>query len=484
MFRIKLALRYLWGRRLRTVLTTLSIILGVMAIFGLNGMLPAIEDSFRHGLMVSANQVDLTVTSETRGTFDTRLVDTVRETPGVAYATGSLVRPIILPPAQAPPTTDGLPLNSLMLSGLELASAGKVRPLSLVEGRLLEDGDGNAILISDNLAGRTGLGPGDTLLLPAASGTTGFEIVGIVSGQPMIGAEETHVPLAAAQELLNLPGQINTIEALFAPGSDAEAIRQAVLAELGSGYKLGGNQALAEVQQFMDMGAPIFTSVGVLALAMGGFIIFNTFRTIVVERQRDIGMLRSVGASRRTILGLILTESLLQGVIGTVVGLAVGYLFVVGLLAAVNPIWEQRLGLSLGEPYFSAQTYALSIGLGLGVTLVGGLFPARSASRVSPLEALRPSLGEVTWSVARKRAIWGVALIVLALLGLVSGNMGLSSLGVLLFLAGLVLVAPALIQPISKVFGNLLTLAFARKGRSPRATWCASPAARRSLPRP
>ena len=70
----------------------------------------------------------------------------------------------------------------------------------------------------------------------------------------------------------------------------------------------------------------LFNAFGFLALFMGGFIIFNTFRTLVAERRRDLGMLRAVGASRRMIIGLILTEGLVQGGVGTLLGMLVGYL--------------------------------------------------------------------------------------------------------------------------------------------------------------
>lgn len=463
-FQIQLALRYLSGRKFRTLLTTLAIILGVMVIFGLNGMLPAMEDSFRQNLMASANQVDLTVTSETRGVFDSSLVERVRNTPGVARVTGSLVRTIVLPPADAPKTESGQPVNLFMLNGVDPVSAAEVRPLSLAEGRFLTAEDGNAILISANLARKTGLGLGDTLRLPSASGVTPFKIVGVVSGRPVAGTEELYVLLAAAQELFNLPGQISTIEALFAPGSDLAAVRQAVLDNLGSGYKLGGNEAGTELMAALQMGEFAFNMFGVMALAMGGFIIFNTFRTIVVERRRDIGMLRSVGASRRTVLGLILTESLIQGVIGTAIGMVAGYLLVTGLLAALAPIWKEYVHFPLGSPSFSTLTYSLAIGLGVGVTLLGGLLPALSASRIPPLEAMRPSLGEIGGQVMGKRAVWGAGLMVLALAGLVSGNLSLSSLGVILFLAGLVMAGPALVRPVSTAFGRLLYPIFAPEG--------------------
>lgn len=474
-FQIKLALRYLSRRKWRSVLTTLSIVFGVMILFGMNGLLPAVEGSFRQNLMASTGLVDLTVTSEARGVFDAGQVDVVRRTDGVLHATGSLVRTVILPAMQASEQQDAAQVNTLIVNGLDPDSALDVRPLTLAEGRFLEKADENVILVSTSLADVLALGLGDGLRLPSASGMTEFEIIGIVARSPVPGAENVYMPLAAAQALLNLPGQINTIEALFAPGAQADEVRKAVLHNLGSGYKLGGLEVMPELTQFIEMGEYVFVMFGVLALAMGAFIIFNTFRTVVTERRRDIGMLRAVGASRRSVLGLMLTETLLQGVIGTAVGMAAGYVFIAGLLAAINPVFEQRLQFSLGKPSFTPQTYVLSIGLGVGMTLLGGLYPALSASRVAPLEALRPLPPEVGEGSSRKRVLAGAALIVLAMLGLVSGNVGLSSLGVTLFLVALVVIAPALVRPISSILGRLLALAFAREGHLARGNLVRQP---------
>jgi putative ABC transport system permease protein len=462
-FQIRLALRYLWERKLRTVLTTLAIVLGVTIIFGLNGLAPAILDSYRQNLMITTAQVDLTISSQTRGPFDAGRVEVVRTTPGVAYASGSLSRVVALP---TPLSGQGAQnAGSLVLTGLDLATAEQVRSFPLVAGRSLREGDSNVLLISEALTGLTGLQVGDTIHLPSASGTTEFEVVGLLAGHPLAGTEEIYAPLAAVQTVFNLPGQINTIEAIFEGSADGEAVRQAVLAALGPGYKVGRNEGGAEMMAMVNMMRPALTMIGVLALAMGGFIIFNTFRTVVVERRRDIGMLRAVGASRRTVLGIVLAESLLQGVIGTVAGMAAGYLLVSGLVAAISPMWEEMLPFPLGQPSFSPQVWALSVGLGVGVTLIAGLQPALSASRVPPLEALRPSVREVARQFAARRAIWGGIVVVVAVVGLVSGNLALAGLGSVLFLAGLALVAPALVQPVARVFGRLTALIFAREAQ-------------------
>jgi putative ABC transport system permease protein len=459
----KLALRYLLGRKMRTLLTTLAIVFGVM-IFGLNGALPAVRDSFRQTIMTASDQVDLTLTSEIRSAFSEKSLERVLAAEGVAYAAGSLSRPVILPASRPLQAVVGQPVSSLFVTGIDPERAYSLHTFPLAAGRLIESSDSNAMLISEYLAEKTGLGLGDQISLPSASGQMNLTILGVIKARPNTGLEEVFISLPDAQVLFNLPGQITTIEALFTSGANPAIVQEAVLENLGHGYKVGGGQVGNELLAVLEMGELIFYLFGTFALSMGGFIIFITFRTVVIERRRDIGMLRAVGASRRTILGLIFAESLLQGVVGTTLGLVAGYLLVNSLIAAMRPMWESQIHTPMGNPSFGPQIYIPAIFMGIGITLLAGLLPARAAARISPLDALRPSLGESTWQAAGKRALIGGGLIGLALLALLTRQIGLISLGALLFLVGLVLIAPALVHPIAAVFGKVLALTFAREG--------------------
>jgi len=453
---LTLAYRYLQGRKLRTFLTTLAIVLGVAMIVAVNGLIPAMMTSFKQNMLAAAGVVDLSVTSETRSGFGLKVLETVRQVPGIAHASGSLRRNLMLP-------VDS-PVSAVTVVGLDDA-AQEVRAYSVVEGRFLQPGDGNALLIGENLARKMGLGVGDTFRLPSTAGTTAFEIVGILAGRVMPGVEEVFMPLAAAQALFDQPGEINTVEALFAPDVDRAAVEAEVQARVGEGYTLGALESGSELLASIEIGKIALSVFGLLALMMAGFVIFNTFRAVVAERRRDLGMLRAVGASRKTIVGLILAEGALQGAIGAAAGLLLGYALMVGMVLLLNPLMESYLRFRLGVPSPPFLYMAIAAALGLGMTVLGGLWPALSASHVTPLEALRPTVGEAYQRVARRRAIMGAALIALALLGLLSGQVGPALLGTALLLGGMVLVAPALIRPIARAFGRPLALAFAQEGR-------------------
>lgn len=464
-FQLSLAWRYLVGRPWRTLLTVLAIVFGVMIVFGMQGIVPAVKASFDENLTLAIHQVDLILTQRTREPFDARVLDTVRQTPGVATVTGVLERSLRLPAALTLPTREGRPIETVVINGWDPQTSAAVIPIRPTQGRWLASDDQHAALVRESLLRRTGLRLGAPIRLPTSREPADFVIVGVLPDRAVLGDEEVYLPLTMAQDLFNTPGQINAVVALFEPGVDDEALRNTILTQLGSGYEAnhvetGGS----EWEAALRMGEITFTLFGVLALMMGGFIMFNTFRTSVTERRHDIGMLRAVGATRRTIIILILIEALVQGIVGTGLGILIGYGLIQGLLPLLNTRWEQFFGVPLGAPAFGLGAYSLTVGLGLGIPLLSSLLPALSASRVSPLEALRPTVAEVTWRTASRQAGIGATLIALALLGLATRRLDLASLGVVLFLAGFVLLGPTLVRPISSVFGRLLVVVFAREG--------------------
>jgi len=452
-----LAARYLAGRKLRTFLTTLAIIFGVSVIFGLNGYLPSFIAAFQQNMLSAAGKVDLTVTSATGGTFSPGITERVKSIDGVAAVTPLLKQTITLPPGKSD-------VSSLTLAGVDAATIGKVRSFTVVKGRFIRAGDTDTIALGESLAKKLKLKVGDSFKTPASYGTASFRVVGLLSTPSLPGIEEVYVPLEAAQAVFLTPGRINTVEASYEPGVSRGAVNKTVKRELGSNYKLNLIQSGTELFASIQTGQFALNLFGVMALIMGAFIILNTFRTAVAERRHDIGMLRALGASRRTILGAFLAEGLLQGIIGTAVGLVAGYFITVGLIAIVSPIFKTYMHFSIStQPAYTPDIFATAILLGVGVAVAGALFPALSASRIAPVEALRPAIGE-TYEVATTRRAWiGLVLLVAAVATLMTKNMSVAGLGVVIFIVGMVLVAPALIRPISNALGRVADVVFRRE---------------------
>jgi putative ABC transport system permease protein len=177
----------------------------------------------------------------------------------------------------------------------------------------------------------------------------------------------------------------------------------------------------------------------------------------VSERRHDIGMLRAIGADRSTILGIFMVQSLIQGALGTAAGLALGYLITLAALAAYVPLMKNILRVSETiSPSYSLSTWVMAIGMGMGVTVLGAVIPARQAARVTPLEALRPQVAEVE---ERQRSRWvlvGWAMLATSVPLLLIRQPLSVGLGATFALLGLVMVAPSLIKPLSRALSFLV----------------------------
>ena len=252
-----------------------------------------------------------------------------------------------------------------------------------------------------------------------------------------------------------------------------------VVARTGDEVVETNKKALDEILGFITTFLLVFAGV---SLVVGIFLIINTFSILVAQRSRELALLRALGASRRQVNRSVLTEALVVGLIGSTVGLGLGYLLALGLR------WLFGLfGLDLSEADFPMTLTAViaSYAVGIVVTAIAGLLPARRASRIAPVAALRDDVA-LPEGTLRKRVAVGLVMVVLGAgsmaFGLSSddGSVGLSllGLGILLVLVGVSLASAFLGRPLirlfgigyRRIFGTVGTLATENSLRNPRRT--------------
>jgi putative ABC transport system permease protein len=464
-----LAWRYLNGRKLRTFLTTLAVVFGVMVIFGMNIILPTMLQAFQANMMAVSGVADVTITPVSGSGFPVEAAYQLDGISGIRAVSVILERTINLPAnfVDADPARQDR-VTALNLTGVQPLTAQSLH-IYLIQtpGRFLEARDTNSAVISQTLADALRVKLGEQIKVPSVNGLASLTVVGILPPSSQPGNEQVYVTLAQAQAISGQTGQVNKME--IGLSSTNEAIRNQTLASirttLGNQYQIGAIAADSSLYASIVLGQAAFNIFGVLALFMGGFIIFNTFRTVVAERRRDIGMLRALGARQSTITGMILIEGLLQGLIGSAAGLLLGYVFGAGIILVVNKPINAFIHINMGRPIVSPMLVLTCTLIGVGITVLSGLIPARNASRVTPMDALRPSQAEFEYKrCAGAGLIAGLVMLGVALLALASKNMSLISLGGILFLFGLILAAPALLRPIAYVFGRLTAWLYARQG--------------------
>lgn len=466
---LTLAARYLNGRKLRTFLTTLAVVFGVLVIFGMNTIMPTMLTALQANVQGAEGNVDFSVTHVSGEPFPESVADKLQGVDGVRVYSASLTRTLNIPTdffdkdAGKPDT-----ITALSLAGINPEAERSLRAFALVSGRYLESTDTDSAIISRTLADALKVDVGNTFRVPSVEGTTELTVIGILPAQLTPGNETVWVNLPKAQLITNAPGKVNTIdintEAMAMEERRAEVQRN-IEAALGDQYRVGTLFSGTEMFASLELAQTMFNVFGMLALFMGGFIIFNTFRTVIAERRRDIGLLRALGANRRTVVGVFLAEGLLQGIVGTGLGLLLGYVLALGAMRVAEPFMSQFVNLSLGMPVISPTLLLGSILLGVGVTVIAGLIPALNASRVTPLEALRPVVAES--QLDRQTGfgfLAGALIILLTVIAILTGKPMLIIPGGLFFLLGLVLIAPALVRPFALVFGRILVIFYARQG--------------------
>jgi putative ABC transport system permease protein len=449
---ITIPARYLAGRKLRTVLTTLAIVFGVAVVFAVNMLLPGFTGALEASQLGVTGQADMTVTNATGGPFSQNVLGTVAQTNGVAAAAPVFQQTVSLPSGS---------IASFDAIGLDPTRAETVRFYRMTDGRFLNGDDKQAAVVSYHLAQALGLHVGDTYKMPTPQGQVDVNIVGTFNTQ---GTDQMLLPLSTAQQLFSAPGQITSIDVAKVASANRDTVEQALQEKLGSGYHVGSPVTSNALAQDLQLGLVFFNIFGILTLFMGAFLIFNTFRTVVVERRHDIGMLRAVGATRGTITRLILVESALQGIVGTAIGLVLGFLLGYALTVAFQSVLDQFIRTRL-EVVVPPEAFVLAIVLGIGMTLLAGLLPAINAGRVPVLAALRQEQVEPARRRASIGAIVGGALIVLGIAGLFTGNSSIATLGGVLILVGLVMVTSLLINPIARVLDPVVRRVFSSEGQ-------------------
>ncbi len=225
-----LAYRYLSVRKLRTVLTTLAVVFGVLMLFGMNMILPSMFAALQANALAAQGQVDATITHKAKA------VD------GVRVASASLNRTVNLPANffdSDPAKADRITVLSLV--GIIPFDAKTVRSYPTLAGRYLNDSDTDAALITSSLADALGVELGGTFPIPTANGTMNLTVVGILPPRTVPGNEEVLVTLTQAQIMADQPGKINAIDINLA--SNEEARRNEIVANveaaLGKDYKVG-----------------------------------------------------------------------------------------------------------------------------------------------------------------------------------------------------------------------------------------------------
>ena len=487
MFRV--ALRSLLAHRLRFTLTVLTVALGVAFIAGTNIFTGSLRGAF--DALVSQPRADVTVRAGAadggaiQATFPDSLVAEVTAVPGAAGAVGVVTADgaYVLGADDRPVGVEGPPAR-----GRSWVDDPAISAVTVAEGRA-PSGPGEVALLQST-AQEAGASVGSIVRIDTpTAGVREFTVSGLVTRGLSGGLGGTLVvfDLPTAQAVLLEPGAVSTILVTARPGVSQQDLASQVETIVPEASRVEtAEQARDDVVQRIQEGFAFFNTFllafGVIALFVSTFLIFNTFSMLVAQRSRELALLRAVGASRAQVSFAVLLEATMVGLLAAGIGL-LGGLAVSQLLRWVI----SALGADLpGAPLtLSAGTVALALGASLLVTLASALLPARRASAIPPVAAMREGTATSPRSL-RRVTIAGACLLLAAaipaLFGLrladTNGERAaqLTGLAAALALIGVLALTPALARPVLGLMGMVLRgrivgrMATANAVRNPRRT--------------
>jgi putative ABC transport system permease protein len=492
---LRATLKSLLSRKLRLVLSGLAVVLGVMAVSGALIVSATLSTSFDQLFKTVTGNVDLQVSGQASvkstegagGDPVTRpvpgdLVARVAAVPGVAQAYGEVVAEgarVVGPNGkvivnQGPPTLgaawrdDGL---------TELRSGrGPAAP--------------DEVAINASLAERGSFRLGQQIEVLTLQPKRTFTLVGIFgySGDRDTLGGETTVAFTepVAQELmLGTPGAYTavTVEAEEgAAGVDPNALRERVQAAIGDQYVVRTGDEVADatandVTGFVDVVQNVLLGFAGVALFVGVFLILNTFSILVAQRTGELALLRSLGASRRQVIGSVLLEAVIVGLIASTLGFVAG----IGVAALLKSVMQSFSDATLPGAWLVIPTSAViaSYLVGVLVTVIAAVLPAVRASRVAPVEAMRESSTHTRPSVVLSLVGGGLTLAGAAAVGAaLFGSIGDATLwtllaGVMAAFIGVAMLTPVIAGPVVSVLGRAMS--FSTSGRLGRLNSARNP---------
>lgn len=481
LFPLDLAYRNMMARKIRTSLTCLGITLGVAAILAVAMINQSTLDSIEQVFNEAAGSANLTIIpyeQDSEG-FDESIRDKVADMAGIHEVAPSITEYTqVMDNQNKGQIIVGIggrsQADQLMLNGIDIKKDPLLRSYSLSEGRWLED-DRYEVILTEHYLVEKEYSLGKDLVILTPDGIEKLTIVGVLQNKGA-GVANTgnvgFVPISVLQDIFDRGGKIDAIDCLaethIAGSQDRlEELRISIQNSLGDDYLVqypaSRGQLVPQMLFVYQQGLSFFS---VMAIFIGAFLIYNTFSTTVIERTREIGMLRTVGMTKKQIFALVLGEAAALGCVGSLFGLAFGILLGHGLL----PVMGLVLASSISTITLPPEGITFSLAVGIFVTIASASIPAFQAMKISPIEALRAIPPQRSHS---RNRLWIYGLIALFLSWLLlykisfpqDSEFSAGVLGIFLLFLGTTLFIPRLVELLEPIVRPAATLLYKYEGK-------------------
>ena len=468
---IRITLRGLMTRKLRSSLTAIAIVLGVAMISGTYVLTDTINSSFSSLYQQIYKGTDAYITGKSvvknqysgmgiTPSFPESVLAQAKSVNAVQAAVGSVGSEScsVVGRNGKVISTGGAPNLGYSVD----PSVPELSTVTLVSGSWPKQ---NEVVIDSTTANKAGYKSGDIIGILVNGPVRKMRLSGVIKfgkSNAMMGATLAGFDLATAQKLFKREGKLDSIQAIAKPGVSPEKLVQALRAALPKSVTITTGQqqaskASSDTSKQISAFQTFLLAFAGIALFVGCFVIINTLSITVAQRTREFATLRTLGSSRIQILGSVLFEAAVVGAAASVAGLLLGFGMAVGLMRLF-----ESLGLELPKNamVIAPRTVIVSLVVGITVTIVASIWPALKAIRVPPIAAVREGAVLPPSFLHAFRTPGSIALVVLGFGSLFLGLFlhGLTSswillllgVGALLIFIGVAIVASRVIRPISR----------------------------------
>jgi putative ABC transport system permease protein len=493
----KIAIRSITGRRMRTILTSLAIVLGVAMVSGAFTLTDTMGSAADKLTAASYSGTDAVVTAKTAFEIDNEdspgttptipasTLEQVRSVDGVELAVGGISDEAKIIDGDGEVVGGGPYFGS----GVDAHTPGAAAftPFKITEGEFAS-GPGQ-VVIDAGTADKQGLEVGDDVEIQGRGPAGEYTITGIASFGDVdsIGTATFAIfDLAEAQRVFDKSGAFDEILVGGDGSVPPPELRQRIADQVG-GVKVQSAEAqdrftLDGLKEGISFLKYILLAFGVIAVFVGAFTIFNTLSITIAQRAREFALARAIGATRRQVLRSVIVEALALGAIASVIGVAAG----LGIAKGLSSLMAS-MGLDLPQTatVFAGRTVIVALTVGILVTVLAGLGPALRATRVAPVSIMREG-AELPASRGSRRLpkiALGVIALALAVLGFglfapgveIGARMGMLGPGALLLFVGVALASPRLVPPLASGLGRIAARFGGSAGRLARSNAMRNP---------
>jgi putative ABC transport system permease protein len=365
---VGLTLRNLYRQPVRTGLTVIGVSVGVMAIVAFNTTVRGLHGSMEKAIKTGGASMMVYQKDAVADILSVLEEDETREAllsdPEVSEVAAGLfaVKPVEMMPFSL---LFGIHHDEFIRGSAEM-----------YEGARLETLD--EVVLGSNLAAKLGKGTGDTIIIAGQE----FKISGVFHTEIVFFNSAVVMLLPRLQEMLGKEGQVTTFMIRLKDGADVKTVAARLEQNIQGIAAITGADDYSKVDQGLTVAQTMVWVIALLTVFIGGIIVMNTMWMTVMERTREIGVLRAVGWSRGRIMRMILIEAAGVGVLAFLLGTLAGV--VLAEISTLLPVTSQFV-----SPVYDWPPFMLAASVAIVLSLLGAAIPAVRATRVSPAEALR-----------------------------------------------------------------------------------------------